>query len=66
MRSENNETIKRPTGMLGFTLVWAGQLVSVLASSMTQFTLTIWAYQKTCPQSGGCATKHDRMGKNSG
>jgi MFS family permease len=33
--------------MLAFTLVWAGQLVSVLASSMTQFGLTIWAYEKT-------------------
>jgi MFS family permease len=38
---------KRPTGMPGFTIVWAGQLVSVLASSMTQFALTIWAYQET-------------------
>src|SRR5512136_1638496 len=47
MRSENNESFKRPTGMLGFTLVWAGQLVSVLASTMTQFALTIWAYQET-------------------
>jgi MFS family permease len=33
--------------MTGFTIVWAGQIVSVLASSMTQFALTIWAYQKT-------------------
>ncbi len=38
---------KQPTGMLGFTIVWAGQIVSVLASSMTQFALTIWAYQET-------------------
>ncbi len=38
---------KRPTGMTAFTIVWAGQLVSVLASSMTQFALTIWAYQET-------------------
>jgi MFS family permease len=37
----------RPTGMTAFTIVWAGQLVSVLASSMTQFALTIWAYQET-------------------
>jgi len=35
------------SGMTGFTIVWAGQLVSVLASSMTQFALTIWAYQET-------------------
>lgn len=32
--------------MFGFTLVWAGQIISVLGSSMTQFGLTIWAYQK--------------------
>jgi len=38
---------KQPSGMLEFTLVWAGQIVSVLASSMTQFALTIWAYEKT-------------------
>ncbi len=38
---------KRLTGMAGFTIVWAGQLISVLASSMTQFALTIWAYQET-------------------
>jgi MFS transporter, DHA3 family, macrolide efflux protein len=33
--------------MFGFTIVWAGQFISVLASSMTQFALTIWAYQAT-------------------
>jgi MFS family permease len=33
--------------MLGFTIVWAGQIVSVLATSMSQFALTIWAYEKT-------------------
>lgn len=37
----------RPSGMFGFTIVWAGQLISVLASTMTQFALTIWAYEKT-------------------
>ena len=37
----------QPGGMLGFTIVWAGQLISVLASSMTQFALTIWAYRET-------------------
>lgn len=35
------------SGMLGFTFVWAGQLVSVLASSATSFALTLWAYQTT-------------------
>jgi DHA3 family macrolide efflux protein-like MFS transporter len=37
----------KPGGMLGFTIVWAGQLISVLASSMTQFALTIWAFRET-------------------
>jgi DHA3 family macrolide efflux protein-like MFS transporter len=38
---------KRPTGMFGFTIVWLGQIVSVLASSMSQFGLTIFMYQQT-------------------
>lgn len=33
--------------MFGFSIVWAGQIISVLASNMTQFGLTIWAYQET-------------------
>lgn len=43
----NTTSSKRPTGMTAFVIVWVGQLVSVLASSMTQFALTIWAYQET-------------------
>ncbi len=40
---------KKPVlaGMTGFSLVWIGQLVSVLATNMTGFALTIWAYQLT-------------------
>lgn len=37
----------RPTGMFGFTLVWLGQIVSVLATNMTAFALTIWVFQET-------------------
>ncbi len=44
---DSTPSSKRSTGMTAFTIVWAGQLVSVLASSMTQFALTIWAYQET-------------------
>jgi DHA3 family macrolide efflux protein-like MFS transporter len=40
-------SIKRPTGMFGFTIVWIGQIVSVLASSMSQFGLSIWMYDQT-------------------
>lgn len=35
------------TGMRGFTVVWLGQLVSVLATNMTAFAMTIWVYQET-------------------
>jgi MFS transporter, DHA3 family, macrolide efflux protein len=37
----------RPGGMPGFTLVWAGQIISVLSSNMSNFALTIWAFQQT-------------------
>src|SRR5436190_14503159 len=40
-------TENRPTGMLGFTFVWLGQIVSVLATNMSAFALTIWVFQKT-------------------
>jgi MFS family permease len=33
--------------MTGFTIVWIGQLISVLASNMSWFALTIWAFEKT-------------------
>lgn len=41
------ETTQKPTGMLAFLFIWIGQLVSVLASSMSHFGLTIWMYQQT-------------------
>jgi MFS family permease len=33
--------------MFGFTLVWLGQIISVLATNMSAFALTIWVFQKT-------------------
>lgn len=41
------ETSHKPTGMFAFIIIWIGQLVSVLASSMSHFALTIWMYQQT-------------------
>lgn len=38
---------KRPTGMFGFSIVWVGQIISLLGTSMTGFAMTIWAYEKT-------------------
>ncbi len=42
-----NNSSKHPSGMFGFTIVWLGQIVSVLASAMSQFGLTIWMYEQT-------------------
>jgi len=41
------QSTNRPTGMFGFTLVWLGQIISVLATNMSAFALTIWVFQKT-------------------
>jgi MFS family permease len=38
---------QRPSGMLGLTIVLAGQAVSILASGMTGFALSIWVFQQT-------------------
>jgi MFS family permease len=40
-------TEKLLSGMQGFTIVWIGQIVSVLASMMTNFGMTLWMYQQT-------------------
>jgi len=38
---------KRPTGMTAFTIVWIGQVVSLLGTAMSQFALTLWTYDVT-------------------
>ena len=35
------------TGMKGFTIIWMGQFASLLGSAMTNFALTIWAWETT-------------------
>jgi MFS family permease len=37
----------RLSGMIGFSVVWIGQIISVLASGMTSFAMTIYMYQQT-------------------
>ncbi len=39
--------MSRPTGMRAFMLIWFGQVISLLGTGMTQFALTLWAYQVT-------------------
>jgi len=43
MRSRTSQ----PAGMLGFSIVWFGQFVSLIGSGMSQFALSIWAWQIT-------------------
>ena len=38
---------EKVTGMKGFTVVWIGQVVSLLGTAMSNFALTIWAYEIT-------------------
>jgi DHA3 family macrolide efflux protein-like MFS transporter len=45
--STKQTSSQRPTGMFGFTIVWIGQIISLLGTSMTGFAMTIWAYEKT-------------------
>ena len=37
----------RPSGMVAFLIVWLGQIISMIATNMSQFALTIWAYEQT-------------------
>ena len=41
------QNTNRPTGMFGFTIVRLGQIVSVLATNMSAFALTIWVFEET-------------------
>ncbi|MEM7336919.1 MAG: MFS transporter [Chloroflexota bacterium] len=34
-------------GFQGFTIIWFGQLISMLGTGTTRFALTVWAYQQT-------------------
>ncbi len=37
----------RPMGMRAFIIIWIGQIISMLGTSMTHFGLTIWIYEQT-------------------
>jgi len=38
---------KQPSGFSAFIVIWLTQIVSILASGMTGFALSLWMYQKT-------------------
>jgi hypothetical protein len=39
--------LKRSPGLRAFSIVWLGQLVSLLGTGMTSFALSVWAWQET-------------------
>ena len=45
--SVTNIRSRRPQGMTAFTIVWFGQVVSLVGTAMTGFALTLWAYRTT-------------------
>ena len=47
MAAKQRSPHKRPTGMTGLMIVLSGQAISILASNMTGFALSIWVFQKT-------------------
>lgn len=49
--------IQRPRGFFAFTVVWFGQVISLMGTSLSGFALTIWAWQFT-----GSATALALMG----
>ena len=36
-----------PTGMQAFLTIWAGQLISLVGSSLSSFALGVWIFQTT-------------------
>lgn len=48
----------RPTGMTAFVVIWIGQILSLLGTAVSQFGLTLWAFDA----SDGLATPLTRIG----
>lgn len=43
MKTDN----RRPSGLSSFAIIWTGQAISLLGTNMSNFALTVWAYQLT-------------------
>jgi len=39
--------LRKPSGMTAFSLIWVGQVFSLIGSAMSHFAVGIWAWQKT-------------------
>ncbi len=49
---------RRPTGMTAFTIIWIGQILSLLGTAVSQFGLRLWTFDA----SGGRATPMTLIG----
>jgi MFS transporter, DHA3 family, macrolide efflux protein len=47
MQNSSSQHPRRLVGMTGFLIVWIGQIISILASGMSGFGLSIWMFEKT-------------------
>lgn len=52
MEIEQGSSFRKLTGMRGFVLLWAGQFVSIFATRMTNFAITLWAWDMTGTATG--------------
>src|SRR5574337_645236 len=47
MRKTTMTSPNPPSGMRAFTVIWIGQLVSIVGSGLSEFALGLWVYQRT-------------------
>jgi len=52
MDDDKKASTRQLTGMRGFVLLWAGQFVSIFATRMTNFAITLWAWDMTGTATG--------------
>jgi len=45
--SDTSVSLQPSTGMRTFTTVWLGQLISVIGTGLTAFSLSLWVYDRT-------------------
>jgi DHA3 family macrolide efflux protein-like MFS transporter len=47
MLSTENDVAPAPTGMRIFFIIWTGQVISIIGSSLTNFGLGVWIFEQT-------------------
>jgi hypothetical protein len=49
---ETRKSTRQLKGMQGFVLLWVGQFISIFATRMTNFAITLWAWDLTGTATG--------------